>query len=181
MTYLTIGEAADRLAKADPSMPPEYYARQLRSFVPRGLLGHLEYRGHGRTAAALLGDPELCRARLLSELVGMGAHPDHLAAAMRLLNNTRNPVRENSDFRKGGYRGVLQAIRNGEPAYFVLKIGTWPFGDDPTVGDARGGFYQRFDTTEPDVSWRRIYLVNCGLLFHPLLSSPSHPAGETEE
>lgn len=178
MQRMTMGEAADRLAEVDGYLPPDYFARQLRGFAQRGLLGHLEYRGHGRTAAALLGERELCLGRLLSALSRAGVHPDQLHGATRLLNNvhSRHPVGEKPAWHRAGFRGVVESVGAGERWFFVLKIGPWPRGADPAVGDVGGGFYQGLADLElPDLAWIASVVLDCAYLFGPLLR-PSDPA-----
>jgi hypothetical protein len=185
MARLTIGEGAELLEKVEIDLPANYFARQLRGFVQRGLLGNLDYRGHGRTAAALLGEHEICLARLLSVMSRIGLQPEQLHAAARCRNNVPPPVLglPRPEGYPGNFGEVINAIRAGAQWFFVLKIGPWSSSEDPAVGDVRGGFYQKPDFEQPDFSYHAVLALPCSDLLGPLLQhlgeSPSSP--ETDD
>lgn len=171
MARLTIGEAAALLERVELDLPAEYFSRQLRVYAARGLLGHLEYRGHGRTAAALLGEREVCVARLLSVMSRLGLRQEQIHGATRCLDNvvSDHPAGGKPESHRRGLLGVLDGIAAGEPWFFVLKVGPWTRGADPAVGDVRGGFYQVPDFGRPDISYLGAVVLPCGDLFAPLL------------
>jgi hypothetical protein len=88
MVPLTFGEAAELFAALEPELPATYFARQLRNLAQRGLLTPVTYRGSGRTAAALLDEQQICRARLLSVLARNGLQPEQLRKTIKHLDYT---------------------------------------------------------------------------------------------
>jgi hypothetical protein len=139
----TIGEGAELLAKIEPDLPPAYFARALRNFAQRKLLEPKGYRGKGRTAAALLDEEQLCRARLLSVLSRTGLQPEQLRRATYCLDQSwhgGNDLLLGSREFYHGFREYIRQIKTGEHWFFVLKLGSELDRTDERLGDLFGGF-----------------------------------------
>ena len=79
MRMLTIGEVAELFAQLEADVPASYFAGQARYYVRLRLVRPPRYRGTGRTAAALLGEHQICIAYLLSTLTRLGSAPSNFA------------------------------------------------------------------------------------------------------
>jgi hypothetical protein len=143
MVPLTFGESAELFAALEPELPAMYFARQLRNLAQRGLLTPVGYRGSGRTAAALLDEEQICRARLLSVLARNGLQPEQLRRTIEYLGHTwhgGDGLVLSSIESDRGFPAYIDLIRKGERLFFVLKLGTSLSEKDENLGDLFGGF-----------------------------------------
>jgi hypothetical protein len=140
----TIGEGAELLAKIEPDLSPAYFARALRNFAQRKLLEPKGYRGKGRTAAALLDEEQLCRARFLSVLSRTGLQPEQLRKTIHYLHQSwyggnDNLLLGDRQYTQG-FLAYIRQIKAGEHWFFVLKLGSELDRMDERLGDLFGGF-----------------------------------------
>jgi hypothetical protein len=125
----------------------------LRNFAQRTLLEPKGYRGKGRTAAALLDEEQLCRARLLSVLSRTGLQPEQLRRAIYYLDQRwyggNDLVLGARQFTQG-FREYIRQIKVGEHWFFVLKLGSQLDKADERLGELFGGFTKepKFDLNE---------------------------------
>ncbi len=143
MVPLTFGETAELFAALEPELPPPYFARQLRNLAQRGLLTPVGHRGSGRTAAALLDEEQVCRARLLSVLSRIGLQPEQLRSTIGYLDQTwhgGNGLVLSSKESDRGFSAYIDLIRKGDRLFFALKLGTSLDEKDERLGDLFGGF-----------------------------------------
>lgn len=139
MSVMTIGEMAEILARIEQRHSAGYIARQLRTFVQRGALMPTDYRGEGRTAAAVFDFRGLCAARMLTVLNRLGLSIDQLIVVSGCLNNMQ---RDFSDWmrvnRRGRYVAGIPAANlmaaENRPVFFVVRLAS--YSEDPEVDDA---------------------------------------------
>jgi hypothetical protein len=171
MQRLTVGKAADLLQRLEPDTPADYFARQLRGFVQRGLLEPAEHRGSGRTAAALLGPRELCIARVLSVLSRLGMPLEMLrsaAAGFEYVEGRRQLFKGDVQ-PDDGFDVAATGILGGEDWSFILKIGMERTAQDGEVGGVQGSFYQKPDLAALQASCLTVMSFPAGRLFRPIL------------
>lgn len=171
---MTIGEAAELLARVDTRHSAGYLARQLRTFVQHGALTPVDYRGEGRTAAALFDEVGICAARLLCVAATLGLTAGQLVVVSRLFKNMDNEARQHVPAGVPYLPGLPVAIKGvlaAETWFFVVHVASW--ADDPDAGDSEGlmgGFTMEPKFTIP-CSMEAVSLVfNCEALFGQLLN-----------
>ncbi len=186
----TMGEAAELLAKLEPDLSSAYFARALRNYAQRGLLEPKGYRGKGRTAAALLDEEQLCRARFLSVLSRTGLQPEQLRKTIYYLNKTwhsgNDLLLSSRDFSQG-FREYIRQVRAGEHWFFVLKLGSELDRMDERLGDLFGGFTKEPKFGQNEFKVLATIVLDANDLLGPLLrllqeaATQEDDAGSREE
>jgi hypothetical protein len=201
---MTVGTMAARLAHGDV-YSPRHIARQLRDFIPRGLLESRGMQGTGRTAAALFDDYSLCQARLLLILSRVPLFLGQLGTATLHMNSLAPADGERL---RGTFEHdtslpapvalalAVRGVRAGESWWFRLHPHPWasdapeigndvPLGPVPagTMAIMRGGFttapHGPFDPTAPPSPITLDFHLNP--LWKPLLDTPAGDDDATEE
>jgi hypothetical protein len=146
MEPISIGVVADRFSALEPLLPAGYFARQLRGLAQKGLLAPVGRKGSGRTAAALLDEEQVCRARLLSALARLGLQPGQLQDVVRVLDyiwlGGRGDAKAILAMREfeHGFRDIIERIRAGEQWFFNVHLSGEAGSPSDAVGKVTGGF-----------------------------------------
>lgn len=155
-TYTT-GRAAEVIARADPTFPATYVARQLRYMFASGGLRPMSRRGSGPNAAFVLQPVEVLHARILCAALQVGVSADVLTGADAWLANVRIP-NEPGRVVLNGWPRVIADIREGREWFFVIEM--------DLDGSAAG-----YVTCEPETALQPLPgVARKGIVFLPLVS-----------
>lgn len=130
MRTYTVGQMAEALAKAKPSLSAAYYARQIRGWAQADLFPDAGIRGSGRTAAQIFQRHHLVMSQVYGFLTVLGMTAPQLKAV-------------NACFRNGfDIRAVVDAYDGGDRDWrFVLYL-----NED---GDVHGGKFTKHVDINP--------------------------------
>ena len=102
MESFTVGQMAERLAKAKPSFSAAYFARQIRGWAQADLFPDAGVRGSGRTAAQIFETHHVVMAQIYGFLSVLGMTAPQLKIVNACLHN-------GTDIRK-----VVKAYEGGD-------------------------------------------------------------------
>lgn len=178
---MTIGDVADRLAAADGVNSASYFARQIRSFVQRGILQPLTYQGEGRTAAAVFGEEGLCEARIMTVLARMGFSPEQMLGAHQCMQNMSDPdwrAENGSKPHRPGLPLAMEGAKQNERWFLVLHLLQERFEVNEEIGNIMGSFSRKPSFDNPMIQGLALasVVLDCETLFRPLLTPSENPA-----
>jgi hypothetical protein len=170
---VTTSAAAELIGKGEFA-PKTYFQRQLNAFIKAGLVKPIGYRGIGKTRAALLGEAEVCQAKILSTLSHLGLQPSWLEAANNCLNNrswdeSADEALRGSRF--GGFRGIIDSVRAGHTWFFVVELMPWSRVEGNKSPPIGGSFRQEIAPPKHSFSWMGIYTLPINALLSHILSA----------
>ncbi|GEO99515.1 hypothetical protein [Methylobacterium haplocladii] len=87
MTTFTVGQMAERLSVAKPSLSAAYIARQIRGWAQADLFPDAGVRGSGRTAAQIFEEHHLVMAQIYGFLTMLGMTGPQLKTVNACLQN----------------------------------------------------------------------------------------------
>jgi len=87
METFTVGQMAERLSVAKPSLSAAYIARQVRGWAQAGLFPDAGVRGSGRTAAQIFEEHHLVMAQIYGFLTMLGMNASQLKAVNACIQN----------------------------------------------------------------------------------------------
>jgi hypothetical protein len=175
-TLMTIGDMANRLAVADGVNSAGYFARQVRSFVQRGILEPDTYQGEGRTAAAVFGHEGLCEARIMTVLARMGFSPEQMLGAHRCMRNMSDSEWQTENAgqpHRPGLPIAIEGAKRGERWFLVLHLRQERFETSDSTGDIMGSFTRKPVFDNPVIQGLSLasVVLDCETLFQALLAS----------
>lgn len=178
---MTIGDVADRLAAADGVNSASYFARQLRSFVQRGVLEPTTYQGEGRTAAAVFGEEGLCEARIMTVLARMGFSPEQMIDAhgcMRNMSDDEWQKQNGSKPYRPGLSLAIEEAKRGERWFLVLHVMQERFDADGERSSIMGSFTRKPSFDNPLIQGLGLasVVLDCAALFQGLFAPTEAPA-----
>src|SRR3954452_16685031 len=175
MKMLTIGEVAELFAQLEPGVPASCFAGQARYYVRLRLVRPPRYRGTGRTAAALLGEHQICITYLLSTLTRLGIR----AEQFRRLADYFDAIgvrRRGQDEYFGSLREVIRATKAGQRWFLSVKVKALSKGEGSVLSDVHGEFHDRPDAAPDEVGhWLAVIVLYCDRLLRPLLERLNEP------
>lgn len=116
METFTVGQMAELLELAHPSLSAAFHARQIRGWAQAGLFPDAALRGSGRTAAQIFQRHHLVVARIYGVLAMMGMTVPQLRLVGACLKNGKDVRRVVEAYAAGDHdwRFVLHLTNDGE-------------------------------------------------------------------
>lgn len=116
METFTVGQMAERLAKAKPSLSAGYFARQIRGWAQADLFPDAGIRGSGRTAAQTFERHHLVMAQIYGFLTTLGMTAPQLKMVNACLQTMPGVKKVVEDYSSGDrdWRFFLYLNEDGE-------------------------------------------------------------------
>jgi hypothetical protein len=116
METFTVGQMAELLELAHPSLSAAFHARQIRGWAQAGLFPDAALRGSGRTAAQIFQRHHLVVARIYGVLAMMGMTVPQLRRVAGCFQNGSGVRRVTEAYATGdhGWRFILYLTNEGE-------------------------------------------------------------------